>query len=66
MVGRSSRRPSRQLSHMGFTEPRDGGADGEVEGRTERDRDRSCVEKTGRGEGQRRADAQAGNILRFP
>lgn len=29
VVGRSSRHPSRQLSHMGFTEPRDGG-DGRV------------------------------------
>lgn len=31
MVGRSSRRPSRQLSHMGSTEPRGGGADVEKE-----------------------------------
>lgn len=39
MVGRSSRHPSRQLSHMGFTELRDGVADGDVETETKMERD---------------------------
>lgn len=44
VVGRSSRHPSRQLSHMGFTEPRWRGRTGEIERETEveRDVDRSC------------------------
>lgn len=48
VVGRSSSHPSRQLSHMGFTEPKDGG-------RTVRERDKDvkdsdtnivCVDKS--------------------